>query len=200
VGQLLSNKTMVSESHDVLIIFAFRSGGETGAGVEKLRGTHGADFEGTAKVLRGGGGGGCSCIFGGGNSDKTDKFVLLKGPFCFVFKSDTSNSPLYAINLAEMKTEQKGPVALLQTNLGDTQYELQFAEEEVAKKFCKTASKLAKAGQNDEIRKKLGHAHLLNHTKSVMFAASVANKKIEDQPSAPLSNAEIAQNVPIAAI
>jgi hypothetical protein len=175
----------------------FRSGGERGASVDKLRGTNGADFEGTARVSRGGGGGGCSCIFGCGNSDKTEKFVLLKGPFCFVFKGDTSGSPLYAINLVDMKTEQKGPVALLQTNLGDTQYELQFAEEDVAKKFCKTAHRLAKSGQNDEIRKKLGHTHLLNHTKSIMFAETVANKKFDDQPSAPISNEEIIQNVPI---
>jgi hypothetical protein len=174
--------------------FSLRSGGERGASVDKLRGAHGADFEGDATVLRSGGGGGCSCIFGG--RDKSEKFVLLKGPFCFVFKSEAASSPLYAINLVEMKAEQKGPVSLLQTNLGDTQYELHFTDERVAKKFCKTANKLAKEGQNDEIRKKLGHAHLLNHTKSLMFAASIANKKVDDQPSAPFSNEDIIQNIP----
>ena len=169
--------------------------------MEKLRGTNGADFEGMATVVRGSGGG-CSCLVfgGGGNSDKSEKLILLKGPFCFVFKNAASSSPLYAVNLVDLKSERKGIIALLQSGLGDTQYELRFADEDQASKFCKTATKLAKVGQSDEVRKKLGHGHLLNHTKSVMFAASVANKKLEDQPSAPFDNQEVMQNVPVGAM
>jgi len=37
----------------LLFLFALRSGGERGASVETLRGTHGADFEATGTVKRG---------------------------------------------------------------------------------------------------------------------------------------------------
>ena len=164
-----------------------------------MRGTHGADFEGTAVVLRGHAPGGCGCILGGG-ADKSQKFVLVKGPFCFVFKSAASSAPLYAISLADMKTEHKGYVALLQTNLGDTDYELKFESEDIAKKFCKKVDQLAKTGQADEIRKRLGHAHLLDRTKSIMFAEEIALKKVDDQPSTPFGNDEIMASVPVPAM
>ncbi|CAB9515883.1 expressed unknown protein [Seminavis robusta] len=177
-----------------------RSSGDRGAGVAKLRGTNGADFEGTATIIRGGASGGCSCLFGGGrNNDKTEKLVLLKGPFCFVFKNAGASAPLYAISLVDMKTDRKGQVALLQTNLGDTDYELTFSDEADAKKFCRTADKLAKTGQADEIRKKLGHEHLLDRTKSVKFAEAIAAKKYDDQPSAPLNNEDLLANTPVTA-
>lgn len=176
-----------------------RSSGERGASVAKLRGTHGADFEGTAVVLRGGAPVGCSCIFGGG-ADKSQKFVLVKGPFCFVFKSAGSSAPLYAVNLVDMKTEQKGDVALLQTTLGDTDYEFKFSSLDEAKTFCKKVDEMAKSGQAEEIRKKLGHEHLLDRTKSIMFAENIATKKVDDQPSAPFSHDEIMANVPINAM
>jgi hypothetical protein len=127
-----------------------RSNGDRGANVEALRGTHGADFEGTAKIMRGGARGGLFCC---GGNDKKEKFVLIKGPFCFVFSRETSSSPLYAINLVDLKTEHKGLVALMQTNLGDTDYELHFEKEEVAKRFCRKADAAAKTGKAEEIRK-----------------------------------------------
>lgn len=175
-----------------------KSSGDRGAGVAKLRGSHGADFEGEAVVLRGGGGGGCICIFGGGKNEKTQKFILLKGPFCFVFKTELSSSPLYAINLVDMRTERKGAIALLQTTLGDTAYEFKFEDEDTAKNFSKKVEELAKSGQADEIRKKLGHGHLVNRTKSVMFAEQIATKKVDEQPSAPFTGEEIMANVPVA--
>ena len=125
---------------------------------------------------------------------------MLKGPFCFVFQNENSSSPLYAVNLVDMKTEHKGPVALLQTNLGDTLYEFTFGKDEDAKKFSKKAFALAQSGKADEVRKHLGHEHLLNHTKSIMFAQAIAEKKIDDQPSAPFGNEEVLAAVPIAAM
>ena len=146
----------VNPNTSIVTFGSFRSSGDRGAGVAKLRGTHGADFEANAFVLRGGASSGCGCIFGRGSNDKTEKFVLLKGPFCFVFNTEDSNSPLYAISLTDMKTEQKGQIALLRTTLGDTDYELKFGNEEQAKNFCKKVNQLAKTGQADEIRKRLG--------------------------------------------
>lgn len=171
-----------------------RSSGDRGASVAVLRGTHGAEFEDTAKVLRGGANNGCSCIFGG---SKQEKFVLLKGPFCFVFSNERSTSPLYAISLADMKASQHGATATLQTRFGDKEYEFRFENDKKATTFCKKVDGLARSGKADEVRKQLGHEHLLNHTKSIMFAETIALKKVEDQPSAPFSNQEVLDNVPM---
>ena len=160
-----------------------------------LRGTHGADFEATANVVRGGASGGCSCIFGGSNAEK---FIVLKGPFCFVYCSKTSSSPLYAISLVDMKGVKNGRVALLQTKFGDNEYEFRFENESKAERFCMKVEALAKSGKCDEVRKQLGHEHLLNHTKSIMFAETIAMKKVDDQPSAPITAIEVlGENTPV---
>ncbi len=99
-----------------------------------------------------------------------------------------------------MKTEDKGKVALLQTSLGDTDYEFQFDSEEEAKNFCKKVDQLSKSGHADEVRKKLGHEHLLNKTKSIMFAENIALKKVDDQPSMPFTNEDMMADVPVTAM
>ena len=55
-----------------------RSKGQRGADVETLRGTRGSDFEGEARVLRGGGAGlgGCGCMGGGGGSNVRHIYIL----------------------------------------------------------------------------------------------------------------------------
>lgn len=171
-----------------------RSNGDRGASVAALRGTHGADFEATAKVLRDGASGGCSCIFGG---TKAEKFIMLKGPFCFVYNNERSTSPLYAINLVDMKATKNGYVALLQTTFGDNEYELRFEDDSKAESFCKKVAVLAKSGKCDEVRKQLGHEHLLNRTKSIMFAETIALKKVDDQPSVPITAIEVLGQTPV---
>jgi len=165
--------------------------------VETLRGTSGSDFEGYAQVLRGHAPAGCGCIFFG-SSHKKDKFVMLKGPYCFVFQSESSSSPQYAISLCNLTMEYKDAVAVLQTNLGDIDYELRFQDPKQAESFCEKARALAASGQAEEVRVRLGHEHLLHPTKSIMFAKNIAEEKLDDQPSAPLSNTYVLANIVVA--
>lgn len=159
-----------------------RSGGERGADVETLRGTSGADFEGSASVKRGDGGIGCGC-FGGGEEEK-ERLLLIKGAYVFVFKNENAEAPKYAISLAHLKTKQTNPLSLvtIESSLGDVEYQIKFSEESLAKKFVSVANKQAAIGEAEQVKKRLGHQHLLNKRKSVMYAEKVATKKIEDQP------------------
>jgi hypothetical protein len=168
-----------------LTISPARSSGERGADVETLRGTSGADFEGNATIKRGDGGDGCGCF--GGSKDPKDYFVLIKGPFCFVFKSVEDPSPKYAISLAFMKPVARAPsqgrsIVVLETNLGDVEYEMSFADETTAKAFKNAANHQALAGQAEQVRKRLGHEHLLTKRGSVRFAEGIALQKINDAP------------------
>jgi hypothetical protein len=122
--------------------------------------------------------------------------VLVKGPFCFVFVNETASSPKYAIRLAHLKTAIRYPKAVdLETSLGDVEYELTFETAEVAQSFAKTATGQAAAGEVEEVRKRLGHAHLLNKRASVRYAESVAVKKVQEAPDAPVSAEDILTNV-----
>mmetsp|Transcript_17807 Transcript_17807/g.29444 ORF Transcript_17807/g.29444 Transcript_17807/m.29444 type:complete len:236 (-) Transcript_17807:1126-1833(-) len=178
-----------------------RSGGERGATLSNLRGTTGADFEAKGDVERTNpnSAGGCGCL-GGGSRIDTDVIILIKGPFCFIFKNEAASTPRYAINLAHMKAKTQSapsgrhPVAL-ETNLGDIEYEVYLKDEETAELFQTTVSQQAADGETDEVRKRLGHGHLLNKRASIRFAESVATKKIEDQPEAPVSTEEIFANM-----
>lgn len=78
---------------------------------------------------------------------------MLKGPFCFVYKTGDSAAPLYAINLVDLKAESKGTTTLLQTQFGDTDYEFRFDNKETAKTFATTVGRLAASGKTDEVRK-----------------------------------------------
>ncbi len=133
-----------------------RSSGQRGASVETLRGTLGADFEGKATVSRGDTGG-CNC-FGGGSSDTKEKFILVKGPFCFVFAEETAQAPKYAISLAHLKAAAREPinghtVVTLETNLGDIEYEIGFMEEKSAKEFATEVTQQAAIGEAEIVRK-----------------------------------------------
>lgn len=158
-----------------------RSSGDRGADVETLRGTHGADFEGVAVIQRGGIDGGCGCF---GGKDTKEKLLLIKGPFCFVFHNEDDLAPKYAISLAHMKAKNQAQslVVTLETNLGDTEYEISFVEEKSAKDFVFAVTQQAARGETEEVRKRLGHDHLLSKRASVRFAEKVALKKVEDQP------------------
>ena len=177
-----------------------RSNGARGASVAALRGTHGSDFEASALVSRGGGNSfGFLCALFGGNN-KTEKFIVLKGQFCFVYNIKTSNSPMYSIELVNLRASNKGRFVLLQTVLGDSEYEFTFKNEDTAERFSKKVNFLARAAKCDETRKKLGHEKLFNTTKSNLFAQAVGKTKLDDQPSAPITAIEVLSNTNVLAI
>jgi hypothetical protein len=174
--------------------------------VEKLRGTKGADFEGRGYVTRGVEGiGFCGC-FGGSGERHVERFLLIKGPFCFVFADEQSSSPKYCIGLhylrAKVKPEARGGSyhVLLTDNLGDVQYEITFASEDVASQFAKVVKEQASTAEAEEARKRLGHEALLTKRSSVKYAETIAKKKEADQPDAPISTQEIMDNMPVTAM
>jgi hypothetical protein len=96
--------------------------------------------------------------------------------------------------IAETKAPARGTahhIVLLETNLGDVEYEVSFEDGETAQAFATTVTEQAAAGEVDIVRKRLGHEHLLTKRASMRFAASIATKKIEDAPDVPVSNEEI---------
>ena len=133
-----------------------RSGGERGANVDTIRGTHGADFEGTGIIARAGAGVGCCCM-GGGEDTKT-KLMLIKGVHCFVYKDENAPSPKYTIPLAHLRAKKRNPsmgltMVQLQSNLGDVEYEVSFSDEDVAKEFESAVNKQATVAETQEVRK-----------------------------------------------
>lgn len=165
-----------------------RSGGKRGASIENLRGTSGADFESAGRITRLGEGIGCGCF--GPSFDSSDVIILIKGPFVFVYGSETSSSPKYAVSLKGLKAQKKGqehgrhPV-MLETTLGDPQYEFSFADDEAAVHFVDVVKAQSAYADKVEIRKKLGHEHLLSRRASVKFAEQVATQKCKEAPPKP---------------
>jgi len=183
-----------------------RSKGQRGADVETLRGTKGADFEEQGRIHRGveGGLGWCFCLGGGSGGDENkDRLLLIKGTFCFVFSNNDPQSPKYAIALQYMRPEVKParlgryPV-ILSDNVGDVNYELSFETEEIAKEFARVVREQAETAETEQVRKRLGHEHLLNKRASVRYAQTVAEKKVKEQPDKPITTEEIANNMPMA--
>jgi len=126
---------------------------------------------------------------------------LVKGPFCFVFSGEDSPSPKYAIGLQFMRPEVKPSqmgrtLVVLEDNTGDEVYEVSFSDAETANKFVAVVKAQAASAQTEEVRKRLGHEHLLNKRASVRYAESIAKKKIEDKPDKPMSTEEIVSNIP----
>jgi len=158
-----------------------RSNGDGGADVETLRGSHGADYECHVNILRGALGYSCGCF--GQNDTSKERFLLIKGAFCFVFKNENSSSPMYVIGLAHLKARKLEPkTVVLQTTLGDPEYTLFFPTADRAEEFAIVANKKASLGKMEEIRVRLGHEHLLKQSKSVAFARKVARTKVNAEP------------------
>jgi hypothetical protein len=139
---------------------AIRSGGDRGADLDTLRGTHGPDFEGYAKINRSGGAGiSCSCFGGSSKDDKNEKIILIKGSYCFVFIKETDSSPKYAISLAHQTAKLQQPPShglhrvTVETSLGDIEWELQFETKSIADQFVAAFRKQAAIGEADEVRK-----------------------------------------------
>lgn len=122
----------------------------------------------------------------------------MKGPFCFIFKNESADSPKFAISLAHMKAKKQSDNSVaLETNLGDVEFVVHLADSATAELFETSVGQQAAAGETELVRKRLGHEHLLSKRASVRFAESVATKKIEEQPEAPISTEEILSNVPL---
>ena len=174
--------------------------GNGGSSVKTLRGTKGADFENEGRINRGSDGVGCGC-FGLSPEDK-DRYILVKGPFIFVFTSEASDSPKYAIGLQNMgaKVKQAGAGSrghvLLETNMGEMEYELSFATQAIAQEFAMIVTEQSATATSEAVRKRLGHDHLLNKRSSLVYAETVALQKVADQPDAPVSTQEILSNIP----
>jgi hypothetical protein len=147
---------------------------------------------------------------------KKERLLLIKGPFCFVFKNEDAASPKYAIALVNLKAVAKqghANIVQLQTHLGDVEYEVVFdsssrsssssAEKDghvvvaAANLFRRVVQQQAAAAETDRVRKRLGHEHLLVHSKSVRYAEGIAQKKCKEQPDAPISASDIVANMPV---
>lgn len=90
-----------------------------------------------------------------------------------------------------------GTAVLLESSLGDVEYEISFATEEVAIKFANTVKTQAAAAVSAQVRKRLGHEHLLTKRASVRYAETIAQKKVEDQPETPVTTQEVLDNMPL---
>lgn len=163
-----------------------KSGGERGADINTLRGSHGPDFEGCATITRADGVGlSCSCF--GKDDANREKIILIKGAYCFVFTDEDDPAPKYAIALAHMKPKLQSPshgihYLTIETSLGDVDWELGFQQKQIAQQFADVFRQQAALGEADQVRKRLGHDKLSNRRGSVKYAESIARKKLEDQP------------------
>ena len=206
----------------------FKTSGENGASVVDLRGNTGSDFEGYASVQRSSNSnidtifGSSSCCGGGGccndkTSTKQQKFILIKGYHCFVFDTENSTSPKYAIELinrnatiiemssrpgssntnsATVSASATLTKVNLETKLGDKEYEFIFPNESVANQFVTTVSAASANAATDQVRQRLGPGKLLSKRASVRFAQQVGAKKTKDQPEVPVSTSEIMAAMP----
>ena len=128
-----------------------------------------------------------------------ERYLLIKGPFCFVFASQDDAAPIYAVGLQSMQAKLKSAgstVVLSEGELGDVEYEFSFSDTETAKQFKAAIDTESKSAQVAAVRKRLGHEHLLSKRSSLIFAETIAMQKLSEQPDAPISNREIASVIP----
>ena len=152
-----------------------RSGGTRGAGMEILRGSKGADFEGRALVTSGGSDASCggnggpfSWIAGcfgrrfGFGSEKSEnhfeeKHLLVKGMYCFVFYKIEDLAPRYAIALSQVKAVVKDSkpgltIVALETKHGrDIGYEIGFNDLLHAKRFRDVITEKSKISKSNAL-------------------------------------------------
>lgn len=163
-----------------------------------MRGTQGATFEGLGNITRGSVGKfGCCCF-----SDREigkERFLLIKGPFIFVFASKDDPAPRYAVGLQSMNANLKSngsSVVVLEGTLGDVEYEFGFNDPETAEAFRAAIGAESASAQIVEVRKRLGHEHLLSKRTSLRFAETVALEKLSAQPEVPITSRDIAAELP----
>ena len=164
--------------------------------MEVLRGNTGANFEGSGKIARGAEGIAlCNCFGKSGESNK-ERYFLIKGPFCFVFTQKDASSPKYAVGFQGMRANRQKTTVLLESALGDTEYEFTFATESMATEFATAVEQQVATAQAEVAKKRLGHEHLLQKRSSVVFAEQIAKTKECEQPDAPLSSQEVLTSMP----
>ena len=98
----------------------------------------------------------CGCF--GGDDDKKENIILIKGAYCFVFGKDSDAAPKYAISLAHMKAKKQSPShgihhVTIETSLGDVEWELGFEQKSIAQQFVDAFLHQAAVGEADEVRK-----------------------------------------------
>lgn len=159
-----------------------RSGGERGADINTLRGSHGPDFEGCATITRADGVGlSCSCF--GKDDANREKIILIKGAYCFVFTDEDDPAPKYAIALAHMKPKLQSPshgihYLTIETSLGDVDWELGFQQKQIAQQFADVFRQQAALGEADQVRKVsycIGGFHSTLHP-TLLFFFSIGPK------------------------
>ena len=174
-----------------------RSGGELGASVDTLRGTKGACFEAYANVCRGdvltwrG-------FFGNRRSKNkcNDRYIVVKGHFCFVFENKTAASPSFAIPLHGVSADnEKGSNKVKLQSFSNVDYVIRFEKADKTTDFIKVVRQAAAAAETEEVRKKLGHEKFLHKRSSLRFAEPVATQKTTAHPVAPVSVKEILTNM-----
>lgn len=199
----------------------YRSRGQSGASVETLRGSNGADFEGYATVHRGDGNDvfDCTSLFCCGKKDGM-YFLLIKGYHCFVFNNDESKSPKYAIELMNRKAvlqpshdsfiprvphpgaghDTTYTTIHVETSLGDIEYKLTFAnmDDGLASKFCNAVAVASNMASTEQVRMRLGHEGLLTKRASIRYAQTIGAAKAKEQPDAPMGAGEILAEMPSA--
>lgn len=88
-------------------------------------------------------------------------------------------------------------LVVLETSLGDPQYEIRFKDPEFAHRFEDTVLKVTLTAESDIVRKRLGHENLLSTRKSVAYAEEIALKKyLNEQPPVPISATEMIDAMP----
>jgi hypothetical protein len=116
-----------------------------------------------------------------------------------VFVDEDAPAPKFAIGLQNMKPHphHSHPATVnLETFLGDIEYEICFVNEQDAKQFCSVVKKAAASANAEEVRKKLGHEHLIAKRSSIRFAEQIAHSKACEPPDAPVSTNEIITSLP----
>jgi hypothetical protein len=158
----------------------------------RLRGTTGAEFEGMAYITHqniSDGTEGWCCSFVN-HTSKEKEYILLKGPFCFVFPSSTSPTPKYAILLQNLLAKQQlqhgnclSANVNLESVLGDVDYVLHFDTVEMALAFATAATTQQREAMTTEARKRLGHENLIRARASLLYAEKIAQQYEASQAS-----------------
>jgi hypothetical protein len=150
-----------------------------------------------------------ACFRGCASESRRQRYLLIKGPFCFVYSSVDAAAPRYAVGLHSTRPSGgktstiSGPnhghaatSVLLENSLGDVEYEFVFSSEEAAIKFRDAVERQTASAQTEQVRKRLGHDRFLSKRDSVRYAERVAKAKEREQPDVPVTTAEIIAHLP----
>mmetsp|Transcript_22945 Transcript_22945/g.53173 ORF Transcript_22945/g.53173 Transcript_22945/m.53173 type:complete len:101 (-) Transcript_22945:2143-2445(-) len=92
------------------------------------------------------------------------------------------------------RESSKGQVAL-ETSLGDQEYIVTFDDGQVAPEFVSVVKKQASVGEQETVRKRLGHGSLMKKGVSTRLAEKIAQKKMADQPEKSLGANDVVNDI-----